>query len=258
MTITFVGPGTAASAAAATIDVPFITGLTSGDRILMPIWAKRSNHTYPDLSAAGWTSLFTPFAAGAGTDGTADQGKVLLGVYEKVATGSETGNQTVTLTGGTADVIVGRMVAYHSTVGFDTTIALVKALDAGGTTAVSWAFPSDIGLTTSDHAVCIACLNTDAYTISGQALTGAGMTATYSSRFNTAVALGSQLRYILGDNVINTGPSSGAQTFALTASGSAANAPAGPAALIRLREVAGGGSVVSPHIFRSRLSGGLY
>lgn len=257
MTITFVGPGTAASAAAATIDVPFITGLNSGDKILMPIWAKRSNFTYPDLSADGWTSLFTPFSGGAGTDGTSDQGKVLLGVYERAATGSESGNQTVTLTGGTTDVMVGRMVAYRSTLGFAATSVLTKALNAGGTTAVSWLFASDIGLTTSDLAVCIACLNTDAYTISAQALTGAGMTATYSSRFNTAIATGSQLRYILGDNVINTGPSSGAQTFALTASGSAANAPAGPAALIRLRENAAS-STPAPHIFRPMFSGGLY
>lgn len=258
MTISFVGPGTVAQAAAATIDVPYITGLTPGDRILMPIWAKRSDHTYPDLSAQGWTSLFTPFAAGAGTDGATDQGKVLLGVYERTADGAEAGNITVTLTGGTADVMVGRMIAYHSTVGFTTTVALTKALDAGGTTAVSWAFPSDIGLTTADLAICVGCFNTNAYTISGQSLTGSGMTATYSSRFNTGVSLGSHLRYILGDCVINTGPSTGAQTFALTASGSAANAPAGPAALIRLREVSGGGSGVSPHLFRPNLSGGLY
>lgn len=258
MTITFT-PGTAASAAAATVDIPFITGLSAGDKIFMPVFAKRSNHTYPDLSGAGWSLLFTPFAAGAGSDGSNDEGKVLLGIYERTATGSETGNQTVTLTGGTADVIVGRMAAFHSTVGWEPTTVVTKALDVGNTTAVSWGFPSDLGLTTSDWAVFIGCLNTDNYTISGQSLTGAGMTATYTSRFNTAVALGTAIRYILGTNVINTGPSSGAQTFSLTASGSAANAPAGPGALIRLRESAGGGgSGVSPHIFRPMFSGGLY
>jgi len=239
MSITFVSSGTSASAAAATVDVPYITGLTAGDKILMPVYAKRSNHTFPDLSATGWTSLFTPFAAGAGSDGSNDAGKVLLGVYERAATGSESGNQTVTLTGGTADVMAGRMIAFHTTVGWDTTVAITKALDAGGTTAVSWGFASDIGLTTSDLAICIACLNTDNYTISAQALTGAGITATYASKFNTAVALGTAIRYILGVNTIDTGPSSGAQTFALTASGSAANAPAGPAAIIRLRESSG-------------------
>lgn len=239
MSISLVGPGTVASAAAATIDVPFYTSAAVGDKLLMPIWAKRSNHTYPDLSGSGWTSLFTPFAGGAGTDGTADQGKVLLGVYERIVDGTEAGNQTVTLTGGTADVMVGRMIAYHSTVGWATTVAITKALDAGGTTAVSWGFASDIGLAVGDLALCIACLNTDAYTISAQALSGSGITTTYSSRFNTAVASGSQLRFILGDCTINTGPSSGNQTFALTASGSAANAPAGPCAIIRLRESSG-------------------
>lgn len=256
MTITFVGPGTAASAAAATIDVPYYVGASAGDKMLMPIWAKRSNHTYPDLTAAGWSLLFTPFAAGAGADGSADQGKVLLGVYERTATGSESGNITVTLTGGTADVMVGRMAVYHSTVGWDTTVAITKALDTGGTTAVSWAFASDIGLTTADWCTFIGCLNTDAYTISAQALTGAGITASYSSRFNTAIATGSQLRYILGDNIISAGPSSGNQTFSLTASGSAANAPAGPGALIRLRELTST-PVVSPHIFRPSFSGGI-
>lgn len=255
MTISLFGPGTAASAAAATINVPYISSLLSGDLILMPIWAKRSNHTYPTLS--GWTSLFTPFAAGAGTDGTADQGKVLCGVYYKIAAGGETGNETVTLTGGTTDVMVGRMIAYRSTVGFATPVAITKALDAGGTTAVSWGFSSDLGLTTSDWAVFIGCLNTDAYTISGQSLTGSGITTTYNSRFNTAVATGSQLRFILGDCTINTGPSSGAQTVALTASGSAANAPAGPGVLIRLRENAAS-TAPAPHIFRPMFSGGLY
>lgn len=240
MSITYVGSGTAASAAAASVNVPFITGLTAGDKILMPVFAKRSNHTFPDLSADGWALLFTPFASGAGTDGSNDQGKVLLGVYERSATGSESGNQTVTLTGGTADVIAGRMAAFHSTVGWAPTAVITKALDVGNTTAVSWGFSSDLGLTTGDWAVFIGCLNTDNYNISGQSLTGAGMTATYTgSKFNIAVALGTSIRYTLGTNTIDTGPSSGAQTFALTASGSAANAPAGPGALIRLRESSG-------------------
>jgi hypothetical protein len=71
------------------------TGITAGQLLILEVRTKPDNT--PATTPAGWT-LLGAFSGGAGTTGI-DVGPTRLGIFVKIADGTETGSVTVTVTG---------------------------------------------------------------------------------------------------------------------------------------------------------------
>lgn len=125
--------------AATSLAVPHPTGISAGDLLLL--WVAVSVATVPNLPA-GWTSVVS------GSSGSSQS--PAQRVYYKVATGSETGNQTVTMSNSTSRGQMWRISGVDQTtpidvVGTHTAAAIGGALTHPGvTTTVTgcqvWAF----------------------------------------------------------------------------------------------------------------------
>ena len=238
MAIAF-GAAGATSTTATSSCTPSYPAVSAGDYLLLTLVTKYADRTHNTPS--GWTALGS-VSGGAGTDGTTDEGQVKLSVYGKQADGTESGTLTVTVSGGTANVISGRI--YSLTKGGGEMWDVVGSLTASDNTAgtdLVFAYGSDPGITANDWLVTAWAINSDAYTHT-HALTCSGLSSiTTASRGNVAVTSGAHARYGFVTHAIGAGTSSGVATYTNTASGSATNAPAGASVLVRLRVSGGGG-----------------
>lgn len=253
---TFVASGTATSNATDQVLPDWPAGLAAGDYVLLSVAQKRADRSV--TTPSGFTLLGTA-TGGAGTEGTADEGTVKHWLYGYEAVGGESGTITVNSTGGTASCMFARTHAFRKTGGTTWDVsAVATGSDNAAGTAFSVTFGTDPGITTDDLVTVSWSINSDAYTVSTHTFTEGSLTVgTVSSRGNAAVTAGASLRSGLVTAPITAGTAGGAATYGHTSSGSATNAPAGCAILVRLREDAGGGggSVVS---LEPALSGGFH
>src|SRR5574341_514418 len=95
MTIAFVNAGSVVTSTLTTLNVPYPGTVTAGNILLLCIHTKYSAST--PQTPSGWTQLDQK-TGGNGTAGS-DSGDMVLTVFYKIADGSETGNQTVTMNG---------------------------------------------------------------------------------------------------------------------------------------------------------------
>lgn len=95
--------------AATSTPVPYPAGISAGDLLLM--WVAVSVATAPNLPA-GWTSIVS------GSSGTGSQSPAARWYY-KIATGSETGNQTVTHSNATSRGLMWRISGVDTTTPID-------------------------------------------------------------------------------------------------------------------------------------------
>jgi len=242
MAIAHVSNGTAGTGTTNTLTPAHPASLAAGDLELEGVCVKYATRTIGTV--AGWTARGVD-SGGAGTDGTSDEGQVKVAAFSIIAAGGESGTINQTMTGGTANAGLARIMRFTRSAGTGWLFGTATAqLNAGGTTAVSFTFGSDPGLQTGDLAVVIAGFNTDTYSYATHGMTGAG--ATYSAGteiMDSGITDGADLRLLVVPFTVS-GTSSGAPTFTTTASGSATNAPAGAAVLVRLREDGASGTVL--------------
>jgi len=186
---------------------------------------------------AGFT-LVGQASGGAGSAGD-DSGTVYMTVFAKVSDGTETGNVTVTITGGNS--AVGRMARYEKDPTKNWDVAAVGAAVNAATASWSVALPSNPGIDAGDFIVAYTGINSDAYTASAHAITAAGVSAwgTVTQRNDFGTGFGNDCRFTQSEHPVTTGTASGVPTYSMTESGTAGNAPAGCVLLVRLREVAG-------------------
>lgn len=186
---------------------------------------------------AGFT-LVGQASGGAGSAGD-DSGTVYMTVFAKVSDGTETGNVTVTITGGNS--AVGRMARYEKDPTKNWDVAAVGAAVNAATASWSAALPSNPGIDAGDFIVAYTGINSDAYTASAHAITAAGVSAwgTVTQRNDFGTGFGNDCRFTQSEHPVTTGTATGVPTYSMTESGTAGNAPAGCVLLVRLREVAG-------------------
>ncbi len=253
MAIAFGNAGTGSGSATRTITPTYPT-VSAGDYMILEVGQKYADRTVPTPS--GWTALGAT-TGGAGSNATPDEGNVKVWVYGKEADGTESGTLSITDSGGTADVMYGRMCSFTKAGGttWDVVGGALASDNTAGTSLV-WTYDTDPGVETNDWLLTMWCINSDNYTHT-HALTCSGLSSiTTASRMNSASTSGGNVRLGLVTHVIGAGTSSGVATYTNTASSSATNSPAGASVLVRLREVSSGGTVlpIFMHNYRQRRS----
>lgn len=215
----FVGIGT--NGTGSTSVAPGYPTVAAGNKILLLV-ATRSGGT---IVAPGgvWAVELAPTTLGSMT----------VAVYSTIATGSESGTQTVNIT--TGDSSVGKMIAYSASAGNAVQVALVTT---GGDAASDTSFAaSGSSLTSVTNDVLLAVIGvSDDPALTSRSLTQSGATlGTQTVQANFGTTLGLDSRMELVDRPVTTG-GTGAPSFSATATTSIT----GEVAFLVLREVASG------------------
>jgi hypothetical protein len=226
MAITYVGGGGgSATATAPSADYP--TGLTSGDRLFIVLANKYVAPTTP----SGWDVLGM-LTGGTGTN-AAGSGSVRLTVFTKISDGTETGSQTVTITGGNSAVC--RMFAVRSTSQLELEIG--TGVDSTSGTTFSFTTGSGINTANGDFFLSAIASNSNSYSFSSYAFTQAGVTfGIKNQRSGVGSTAGNDCRISVVTCSVSAGSGSGTVTYSATASGADANAPTGPGIVIRMHD----------------------
>jgi len=243
MAIGFVAAGTSAGGNTSPITLDYPAGLSAGHYIICEAAIK---YSACGITTPSGFSLLGLTTGGLGTDGVSEEGTLKLAVFGRVADGSESGTFNVAQSGGTLSVLWARTAAFSNATGLWNVGTAAVAADASAGTSVSFTYDIDPGFVANDWAVTCWSVNSSAYTVSSHALSASGLSSiTSQSRINTTQLSGARLRSGLATHAIGAGTSAGVATYTHTASGSNAVAPTGASVLIRLREVASGGSSIA-------------
>lgn len=230
------------------IATAYPASIAANDLLLYFAASKFAGTTHSDPS--GFTLLVNE-TAGVGSN-IADSGSVVASMWRKIATGSESGTESVTVTSGNvAQGIIARLTRSGG-VGF--IIDATKGRwSTDNTNPVSVTFDDPITLETDDYIMVFFARNTDLGS-AGTAFTAASLTAsgaTFSSftqRATTATTTGLDMRVDLIDFTVTAGSSSVAAAFSGTKSGTTQGE--GPVLMVRVREDAGAPRSAPP--FRSQ------
>lgn len=243
-------PTTASTATSGSTVTPSYPATPSAGWIfVMSVLSKRGVTV---ATPSGWTAnAGNNKSGGAGADG-ANSGTVTVDVFTKVSDGTETGTVTVSFSGGTTNVVSARIGAYQNATG-SWLQACTGGADTSAGTSYSATMDADPGITTNDWVLAISGINTSTPTWASEALTGSGITtALQAELLDSGIASGDTMRLVWSEHTVSAGPSSGAPTFAMTASG---NLPAGATVLLRLRETSATTSIpVIMNQYRQRWS----
>jgi hypothetical protein len=238
--VRFIGSGAVATGTTS-ITPAYPTGIAADDKLLLYVVNKYP--TNGPSTPAGW-ALVAQVSGGSGSPG-AGTGNVYVTVFEKDASGSESGSLSVTITSGNSSA--GAIVAWRSSTGAFS-VAATTASDNTRDTSLSFTGAADPGIAALDHVLMIVGLHRQDPGLSGHALSATGVTfafaaAALSSTFlGTAVADGDGC-YVTTNTRGNTaartpaiaiaGPSSAAPVFTATCAGG--GEAAGACVFVRLR-----------------------
>src|SRR5687768_1079104 len=172
MAVTYRAAGTVALGTTS-LAVPHPATIVAGELLLIVVGGKYD--TNPPSTPAGWNAL-SAFTGGSGSPGT-DIGICIVQAFWKIAAGGETGNVTVTITGGNS----WNGIMYAFTPGAGETIN--TPVESGGSfntagTAFIITTASNIGCAVGDVIVCVNVTNNDLYTTSTHTITVPGCTTT--------------------------------------------------------------------------------
>jgi hypothetical protein len=212
-----------------------VTGLAAGDIFLLCVACKKA--VYPS-TPLGWTLITGAQGTNAGNgDGSVDQGYGRVSVYYKIAVGTESGSQAVTITSGNS--AIGVIVRYRSTrpVLF---AASVGADDTTGSNTWSTTGAQALDVKVGDVVVAVSAINTDAYTFSSEEPTiGAATFAAVAERHDAGTNRGDDCALVVSEHTVTGAGSSASPTFTMTSSGNGTNAPEGTTVLFRMQEALG-------------------
>lgn len=236
MAVAFGTIGTVASGTTS-LAVPYPASISAGDLLVLCIANKFP--TNGPSTPADWTLPTNGQKdGGAGTD-IGSEGHVYATVFFKIATGSETGNLTVTLT--SADSSHGIMLRYTNATGLWSIAANGGGDNTAGNNAWSVTAAADPGIAGGDVVVVASGVNNNSITFTSEALSAAGITfGTMTEREDSSTGMGTDLGLVVSEHPVTSGTSSAPPVFTMTASSSSAVMPAGASVMLRLREDAGG------------------
>ncbi len=228
--------GGAVGTGTTSLTLAFPATVTTGDLLALCVTNKYPTNgpTLPTDAFGGvWVAPTNGQASGGfGIDG-ADLGHVYSTWYYKLATGTETGNLTVTV--GSGNSSAGKIQRYRNGTG---SWLAAAANGAANLSSLSWSATAgtDPDVTTNDMVVTCSGSYTDTSTFTVEALSQTGVTfGTMVERIDVAVTDGDDMRIVSSEHPVTAGPSSAADlTFTATASA----LTGGSTAFLRLREVA--------------------
>jgi MSHA biogenesis protein MshQ len=232
MPIAFGAAGAVANTATTTLTLPYPTGITAGQILIVCVCNK-----YPTNSPTTPTGFtLATNAQGTGGSGAAgiDTGTVYMTVYYKIAVGTETGNLSITITAN--NTAIGRMFRYTNATN---NWIIAAANGADNTAGTGWLTTMNVdpGLTTGDLIIVASGINTDAYTYSAQAPAEPSTTfGATTERQDSGTTSGQDCGLVVTETPVTAGTSTVAPTYSMTSSGTATNNPAGSSVMFRLRE----------------------
>lgn len=213
--------------------VGYPASLSIGDLILLVVGTKPS--TASVTRPVGDFAFLGSYAGGGGTT-AADAGPTRLDVFWKIATGNESGTQTVTVPGNS--VSWAQMYRYSNSTSF-WDLAIAGGTDS--TTGSAWSVTCDAnpGIVAGDELLIASCTPTDIgagaqFTSESVSATGAtlGSMTEISEPFSSS---GNDIGGFVFKMSCTAGPATAAPIITATASGTTTNIR-GPSALIRIRE----------------------
>lgn len=226
----------AAAAQVSVVSLPFPASIVAGNLLWVCVGNK-----YPTNGPALPTDAFGgTWVAPSNNQGTADPGDgpgVDLGAtyatgYYKIATGTETGNLTVTAT--SANGIYGFIVQYTNATGA-WEVAAANGGDATSGTGWSATMGSDPGITTGDLVLSCSGRNNDTGLGSSPSISTAGVTYnTHTERLDNGTSSGDDVGAYAIEHTITSGTSSGNPVVTFTNSANTA----GGTVIFRIREAA--------------------
>lgn len=177
-------------------------------------WGAPAGNT-PSTASAGW-SLIGQASGGSGVF-AADSG--LRGVAAFWKEGASPGDPTISLAG-TGCVQVGRCIKFQKTEDHWSTPQWQAVADATSGTTFSGTFGADPGAEAGDMALLIASWVSRANTPSSPSITWPSMSVgALGTECNVATTAGNDARCVAYSGALTGGPSSGAPSFSITASG---------------------------------------
>lgn len=216
---------------------------SAGDMLLLFVGQKPSSANSGTCDTpSGWTAVTSIVGAGGyGSTLGADTGNTNLFVFSKVATGSESGNLSVTV--GTNNVCWAQILRYSCPGDLWDVAATTGSDTSAGSVSVT--FASDPGVQAFDYGVVALCIPTDVSTptqFSSEAYSQTGVTwSTVGEISEPDSNVGNDIGGVLASGIALTGPSSAAPVFTATAGGTTTNVR-GPAVFVRLRALSLGGT----------------
>lgn len=236
-TVTFGNVGAAGTATNTTthnVNYP-ASGIVAGDTFYAFLSGMSSTAGTNFTPPSGWTLVGT-LEGGSGAAYGVDVGNRRVSVFKRdtLASGSETGSVTFTLTGSTTNTIFGSIINVRGPSGHTITEALSTGADTSAGTGFSATGSTSLPWQDGDLLAILVASSTDSATQSAQSITATGVTfGTRTNRRSTAATGGNDHRHILDTVPITTGSGSSAPTYAYTASASTS----GPVAFLRIRAV---------------------
>jgi hypothetical protein len=210
--------------------------IASGDLLVLVVGTKPS--TTPATTPSGWT-LLGAFAGTTGTQGI-DTGPMRVGVFYKIADGTESGTQSVTVTGN--NVSAASIYRFSNATGAWDVNATFGEDTSGGT---SWSAvcnsAGSYDFASGDHVLFGGIIPTDVTTpaqFSAEAITASGATfaaATEIEEWDTSS--GQDMGAFIAWSSVSSGSSTSAPTVTATAGGTTTNVY-GPSFVVRVRQIA--------------------
>lgn len=240
MAISFIS-GSGYVAGTTSLSIPYPVGIESGDLIILFVTNK-----YPANGPSTPSGFTAPannqYTGGAGAAG-GDSGEVYITAFTRIADGTETGNLAVTIT--SANCSIGAMALFRKASDMDWDIACAGGSDNSVGTAWSVTAGADPGIQAGDYIATESSINTDSYSFSSVALTATGVTFGSPLFDQDTTNSGDDCGTTSSLHSVDSGTSSAAPVYTMTADGSDANSPAGATILVRMREVEPGGGAIS-------------
>jgi MSHA biogenesis protein MshQ len=233
MTVAF-GAAGAFSGGTTSLSLAFPADITAGQMLVMAVGNKYADATpsTPD----DWQLLGTLTGGAGGSAG--DTGVVRGSVYTRIADGTETGNQAVTVTSGNS--ACGRIWRVTKDAAKAWGLAFASgAKNTANTLDWSVTMSTNPGISTDDLVFAISFDNSDGFTWASEAVSATGCTfGSATERGDSASAQGDDMHMTISEHPCTAGPSTAAPVYAATLSGTATvNRPAGVSMLLVLREV---------------------
>jgi len=209
--------------------------LTSGDKLLLTVGTKPNTATISTPS--GWTLVGT-YSGGAGTTG-ANTGPTTIAVFEKLATGSESGTVTVSITSGNSSWA--QITSWMLPPGCDSWYSATAAGNADTTTGAAWSVTCDgnPGLQPNDTVYVASCTPTNVaagsqFSAESVSVTGVTGWGSFTEISEPNSATGNRVAGFTFYGSVTAGTGAGLPVVAATASGTTTNV-SGPSIMVRLR-----------------------
>jgi hypothetical protein len=239
MAIAFGSISAATADGTTSLSVAYPSGISAGDLLLLCVVNKWV--AFPTSPGSPWTSVHSD-SAGAGANSGSDSGTCVATMWQTVATGSESGSVSVTITSGNS--AQGFIVRVTRSAGSGWDLAATTARwTTDNTNPISVTFDDDVGITAGDYLGLLVGLNANAPTnLSSETLTATSATiGARSQRRFTATGTGGDCIICYSDGTVTSGTATAAPAVTITKNTSALGE--GPLILIRAREATSGGFV---------------